>query len=64
MHISDTHLILLMHPHDSLKDRRKFVKERDDEFKKFLDDEFEDPKNSDILVEKKTKKERDERPRA
>ncbi|MBR9702743.1 hypothetical protein GOV10_01785, partial [Candidatus Woesearchaeota archaeon] len=57
-------LWLLMHPHDSVKKRKDVLKEHEKEFKKFLDDEFEDPEDSDVLVEKKTKKERDDKPRA
>lgn len=53
-----------MHPEDSLRKRKE---KTETEFKRFLEDEFEDPKNSDVLIEKQDKpndKDPKKRPRA
>lgn len=41
-----------MHPEDSIDKRRKKMKK---DFEEFLKENFEDPKNSDILKEKQPK---------
>ena len=49
-----------MHPEDSLKKRKE---KTESEFEKFLEEEFEDPKHSDVLIEKREKPDK-KRPRA
>lgn len=48
-----------MHPEDSMKKRKKKLEEG---FREFLNEEFEDPENSDIMIEKQSKPDKKKRP--